>query len=230
MRYYISDLHFFHERMNRKLDKRGFESVEAMNKHMIEMWNKRVKKNDEVVILGDFSYGNANETMEVLKQLKGRKMLVKGNHDKYLLDKNFDQSLFVWIKDYAELNDNKRKVILCHYPIMCYNGQFRKDENGKDKTYMLFGHVHASKDNVGIEWYKSFIESFPRESRKAEKPTPAPIHLINTFCMLSDYTPLTLDEWIKNDADGGVLKKLMEESEGDKNGYLKRHEGTDQRR
>lgn len=48
MRYYISDLHFFHENMNTKMDKRGFESVEAMNEYMISQWNKKVRKNDEV--------------------------------------------------------------------------------------------------------------------------------------------------------------------------------------
>ena len=31
MRYYISDLHFYHTNMNNRMDKRGFESVEAMN-------------------------------------------------------------------------------------------------------------------------------------------------------------------------------------------------------
>jgi len=28
-----------------------------------------------------------------------------------------------------------------------------------------------------------------------------PCHMINCFCMYSDYTPLSLDEWIRNDAD-----------------------------
>lgn len=26
-----------------------------------------------------------------------------------------------------------------------------------------------------------------------------PCHMINCFCMFSDYQPLTLDEWIEND-------------------------------
>ena len=55
MRYYISDLHFFHDNMNTKMDKRGFESLEVMNEYMISQWNKKVRKNDEVIILGDFS-------------------------------------------------------------------------------------------------------------------------------------------------------------------------------
>lgn len=36
------------------MDKRGFESVQAMNEYMIEKWNQKVRHNDEVVILGDF--------------------------------------------------------------------------------------------------------------------------------------------------------------------------------
>ena len=56
MRYFISDLHFYHEALNKRMDKRGFISVEDMNEYMIDRWNSRVRnKKDEVVILGDFS-------------------------------------------------------------------------------------------------------------------------------------------------------------------------------
>lgn len=47
--------------MNTKMDHRGFGTVEQMNEYMIEKWNKKVRKNDEVVILGDLSWGNAEE-------------------------------------------------------------------------------------------------------------------------------------------------------------------------
>ena len=53
MRYYISDLHFYHANMNTQMDQRGFASLEEMNEYMIEQWNQKVRKNDEVVILGD---------------------------------------------------------------------------------------------------------------------------------------------------------------------------------
>ena len=59
MRYYIADLHFYHRAMNEKMDQRGFSTVEEMNEYMVEQWNKKVRKNDEVVILGDFSFGTA---------------------------------------------------------------------------------------------------------------------------------------------------------------------------
>ena len=35
MRYYIADLHFFHENLNTKMDKRGFANVNAMNDYML---------------------------------------------------------------------------------------------------------------------------------------------------------------------------------------------------
>ena len=59
MRYYIADPHFFHGALNTKMDRRGFESVEAMNEYMLRQWNRKVRKNDEVVILGDLSWGKA---------------------------------------------------------------------------------------------------------------------------------------------------------------------------
>ena len=65
------------------MDKRGFESVEQMNEYMIEKWNAKINKNDEVIILGDFSWGNARQTQEVLDRLKGRLYMIKGNHDRF---------------------------------------------------------------------------------------------------------------------------------------------------
>jgi len=210
MRYYIADLHAFHKGVNDRMDKRGFLDAESMNEYMIKQWNSKVRRNDEVVILGDLSLGRGTETNKFLKQLNGKKFLIKGNHDKFLEDKNFDTSLLGWVKDYAEMNDNGRKVILSHYPTMCYNGQFRRDENGNPKVWMLHGHVHFTQDCVGIEKYKEFIRSFPRASRGNDTPMPAPIQMINCFCMASDYVPLTLDDWIELE-DSGYLKSQIQD-------------------
>ena len=147
MRYYISDQHFHHDNLNRCMDCRGFESGEAMNEYMISRWNSRVRPKDEVVILGDFCISPKGEDANaVLARLNGRKYLVVGNHDKYLNSKEFDAGHFQWITPYRELKDQKRKVILSHYPIMCYNGQYRRDSGGIPRTYMLYGHVHNTFD------------------------------------------------------------------------------------
>lgn len=195
MRYYIADPHFFHGALNTKMDRRGFESVEAMNKYMLRQWNRKVRKNDEVVILGDLSWGKAEETNELLERLNGRLYLIQGNHDRFLKNKDYNAGRFVWIKPYEELQDNKRKVILCHYPIMCYNGQYRVDENGNPKVYMLYGHVHDTQDQRLLERFQAIT----RETASVSPDGTArqiPCNMINCFCMYSDYVPLTLDEWI----------------------------------
>ncbi len=195
---YISDLHFFHENLNHRMDRRGFADREEMNNHMINQWNAKVSSRDEVYILGDFSVSKGKTTNTILALLNGRKYLIEGNHDEFLKDRQFDRSAFEWIRPYAEISDNRRRVILCHYPVFCYNGQYRKRKEAPF-VYMLYGHVHNTHDEY-------LVDSFIKQTRSTEVtlahaagPAPIPCQMINCFCMFSDYTPLTLDEWIEND-------------------------------
>ncbi len=213
MRYYISDLHFFHSNLNDRMDKRGFASGEAMNEHMIRQWNDRVHKNDEVVILGDLSIGKAQETNEIINRLKGKLYLITGNHDCFLQKKEFDTSRFVWIKPYGEIHDNNRRVILSHYPVFCYNGQYLRDKKGNPRTYMLYGHVHNTYDEFLINQFIQRTQSSVRKVRGSEEPMAIPCNMINCFCMFSDYIPLTLDEWIELDKKRRSL--IREEDFGD---------------
>ncbi len=201
MRYYISDLHFFHETLLHDMDCRGFRDLEEMHEYIISRWNARVGKKDEVVILGDFSVGKGPETAEILKRLRGKLSLVRGNHDWFLHDKHIDWSRFQWIGDYRELHDERRKVILSHYPIFCYNGQYHFDEKDRPRSYMLYGHVHNTFDEVLVN---RFLHETRQEKRAYDKKGEVhniPCNMINCFCMFSDYTPLTLDEWIQVDAE-----------------------------
>lgn len=197
MKYYIADCHFDHEKAM-ELDGRPFESLGQMNQIMIERWNSVVKKKkDEVYILGDLLLGKGERANELLKQLNGKKYLIAGNHDRgFLRDKKFDTTLVEWVKDYAEIKDNTRKLVLCHYPIICYNGQYHGDH-----TYMLYGHVHNTKDYENV---KSFQEQSKNLIYTAKGKGNAPglernlaCNLINCFAGFSDYTPLTLDQWIE---------------------------------
>ncbi|WP_314155891.1 metallophosphoesterase family protein [Stomatobaculum longum] len=203
MKRYISDLHFFHDKLNREMDCRGFASLEEMHAHMIAAWNQTVSPKDEVFILGDFSVGKAEETNEIVRRLKGELYLIRGNHDYYLKKSAFDRSRFHWIQDYAEIHDEGRKVILSHYPIFCYNGQNRLTAQGEPKSAMLYGHLHDTFDEV-------LVNRFIAETRAAKRPqtdreTGEPIEkdipclMINCFCMFSEYRPLSLREWIELD-------------------------------
>lgn len=197
MRYYIADCHFFHEAMNDKMDHRGFASVEEMNQYMLQQWNQKVRPQDDVIILGDLSYGKPDETNALLQQLHGRLYLISGNHDRVASNPKYDQKRFVWIKDYEELKDEKRKVILCHYPIMCYNGQYRVHSDERPVSYMLYGHVHDTEDQRLIEQYIGMVRNTQVVDQNGRQRA-IPCHMINCFCKYSDYVPLTLDEWIAN--------------------------------
>lgn len=74
-----ADQHFYHKRI---LKYRPFATVEEMNREMIERWNEIVGKDDVVYVLGDFSLGRAEETIEVAHSLNGSKTLILGNHDR----------------------------------------------------------------------------------------------------------------------------------------------------
>ena len=187
MKYYIADLHFGHENV-RVLDGRPFASVEEMDAQMIRRWNEVVRRKDEVYILGDFCLGKAPEAMKYLEALSGKKYLIFGNHDSYFLrDKKMDLSLFEWVKPYAEMRDNGRKVVLSHYPMICYNGQYRGTQ-----TYMLYGHVHDTMDYANI---CRFAEQ-TRKTWSESLGSYIPCQMINCFCGFSDFRPWTLDQWI----------------------------------
>ena len=198
MRYYIADLHFYHAALNDHMDHRGFADVEEMNEYMIARWNNKVRRNDEVVVIGDLSWGKVEETNAVLRRLNGTLYLILGNHDQILFNRKIDAARFKWMKYYEELSDNKRKVVLCHYPIMCYNGQYRLDKDGKPKTYMLYGHVHDSTDQRLLERFQEMTRNTVTVNMQGEEQR-IPCNMINCFCKYSDYEPLTLDEWIELD-------------------------------
>ena len=62
------------------MDHRGFNNADEMNNYMIQKWNKKVRKNDSVVVLGDFSYGTPEQNAEIFPQLHGTIYLIEGNH------------------------------------------------------------------------------------------------------------------------------------------------------
>lgn len=138
MKFYTSDLHFDHENILR-YENRPFDSVEDMNEALIANWNAKVKKGDEVYILGDFCFDKyGSRTNEILSRLNGQKFLIRGNHDySFLRSPSFDKSAFVWVKDYAQIKDGEHTVILFHYPIAAWD---KKHHN----SIHLYGHIHSN--------------------------------------------------------------------------------------
>lgn len=135
MIFVTSDLHFGHKNII-NYENRPFKDIEEMDQKLIENWNKKIKEEDTVYILGDFSWYKAKKTEEILKQLNGNKVLIKGNHDCNFLKKDFDISLFKGIYDYLVVKENSIHYVLFHYPIVEFEG--------KERGYIhLYGHIHT---------------------------------------------------------------------------------------
>ena len=187
--YYIADCHFGHQAILH-LDRRPFADLKQMEDTMVMLWNATVWKNDTVYILGDFCWGKADEWLRILRRLNGNKVLIQGNHDLGQYPSHLRKE-FADIKEYKEIRDGERHVILSHYPIPFYK------HSCDPSYYMLCGHVHNTKEN---EW----LEKWTAELRAAPVVENAIDHaqnhgqIVNVGCMRPwmGYTPRTLDEII----------------------------------
>lgn len=183
MNYYIADTHFGHRNII-NFDGRPFHDITEMKLALIARWNKRVTSEDTVFILGDFCWGKAPEWIELLSALNGNKVLIRGNHDLRNMPAEL-RHMFADVKDYKEVKDGDRLVIMCHYPIPCYKKDY--DPN----VYMLHGHVHETQEM----YYVNSIVKYMRENSGGKYIG----NVFNVGCMTQtiDYTPRTLDEIIK---------------------------------
>ena len=177
MTYFISDLHFGHKNVL-AYDKRPYgDDIEEHDEYLIQQWNSVVNITDDVWILGDISWYPAMKTIAIFERLNGIKHLVVGNHDKKLLRCQQVRELFVEITDYKEIEfDDGSGVVLCHYPIPCYNKHFYG-------WHHLYGHVHST-----FEW--DMINQFQNQMREQGKLSS----MYNVGCMMDymNYKPRTL--------------------------------------
>ena len=180
MNYYIADLHLGHKNALKYNKDNRFKTIEEYDATIIKNWNNTVGIDDDVYILGDISWYNSTQTVEILKNLNGNKHLIIGNHDRKLLRNKQLRDCFVEISDYKELNlDNNLFIVLSHYPIPCFNRHYYG-------AYHLYGHVHNS-----AEW--RFVEEM-REKMEKEYNFPCQMYNVGVMMDYMNYTPRTLYE------------------------------------
>lgn len=138
MIYFTADLHFYHKNVI-TFTNRPFFNTDEMNKMLIQNWNKRVSSDDDVYILGDFTMKGPELATSILYGLKGKKHLIRGNHDGFVDRESFDRSLFASIQDYLEIVYSNTQFVLSHYPMVEWNGYYRD-------SIMLHGHQHNHED------------------------------------------------------------------------------------
>lgn len=94
---------------------------------------------------------------------------------------------FAYIKDYDEISDNGKKIIMSHYPILFYRSSYNEN------VWHFCGHTH-NRTNEEIKrrkFIKELIEG--RENSYDNRG-----QIVNVGAMMSyvDFTPRTADELI----------------------------------
>ena len=137
-----SDWHFNHDK-DFVWKARGFESVQEMNKTIIERHNSRVEDEDDVYVLGDLIMGDLEEGEKCLQQLKGKLHIVLGNHDTNNRIKMYEK--------YAEeicyampFKYKKRTFFLSHYQTLTAN----MDDRPGHCTFNIHGHTHQTTNST----------------------------------------------------------------------------------
>lgn len=195
--YYVADTHFGHKNVI-GLSNRPFNTVEEMNEALVENWNKRVKGNDRVYILGDLFY-RFDGYREVLKRLKGKKYLILGNHDaswveEYAVTKEEEKTqksdtlphksyrfkdtkedlgtCFEDVSQILQITDGDVGCLLCHYPLLTYKHEKR--------LFMIHGHLHSDTSDP-------FFHHIAENER-----------ILNAGVDINGFMPVTLSELMEN--------------------------------
>lgn len=153
-RYFTSDTHFGHRRL--AVEIRGFDSIEEHDAKLIEIWNKTVRPEDTVVVIGDYSLRNPTQPdWPDVNRLNGTKILVSGNHDgcwnghrraremhPLYLDAGFS-----YVCDFMRLKLDGFQILVSHFP---YDGDHTVDDRYEQYRLrdlglpLIHGHTHSS--------------------------------------------------------------------------------------
>lgn len=196
--FFTADHHFGHAKIIRYED-RPFRDVGHMNQVMIDNWNKVVREEDTVYVLGDFALGKIDESLKILDHLSGKKILLVGNHDRPFLEiKTHDgeytnkdlrrsktaQERYLTAGFDAVMhneiifNVDKYRLRLNHFPYFDPDAEdvrYQVMHPTDDGETLLHGHVHS----------KWAIKVGPKRGLQ-----------INVGVDVNDYTPVSLDKII----------------------------------
>lgn len=148
MIYFISDTHFNHQNCLKFIGREQFKTVEEMNKTIIDNWNSTIFSNDTVYHLGDVFLSDAPKAREIIGQLKGHKILIRGNHDdkpdQWYLNAGFEEVHRVLTLPSPTM-PGRMTYIITHIPLPYTQIESLEGMYGH-KVINLHGHLHAVTD------------------------------------------------------------------------------------
>jgi calcineurin-like phosphoesterase family protein len=99
----------------------SFSTVEEMNSQLIKNWNKKVRKNDTIIHLGNFAW-DADTARYALEKLNGKIYFILGNAD-HAIDEVAEEFDNVIIIENEILHLSNFNIVLSHYPLEVWNGK-----------------------------------------------------------------------------------------------------------
>ena len=165
-----------------------------MDEMLIRLWNSRVQKEDEVYIVGDFAYRNEKSYEWYLRQLKGRKHLIIGNHDGKMLKDDKAMGYFESVDKMMHVSDCGHEICICHFPLAEWNGFYKGH-------WHIYGHIHNRTEGT-FQYMKQFEKA------------------LNAGACINQYTPASFWDLIRNNREfkervksfGDSCEKLISEA------------------
>ena len=182
--WFTSDLHMGHVNCL-KYDNRPFVSIEEADKTIIDNWNSVVKDGDLVYVLGDFGFAPLPRIKELLGQLKGRKILILGNHDRHA-HSAYLKAGFEYVCYEISIRFGQTIFKLSHYP---YRENIFKQWWDMIRFRKDYTHINRKRPVKGIE--KWLLHGHTHTGAVMLNKKKKQIHV---GCFLYDYKPVSLQQ------------------------------------
>jgi len=176
--FFTSDQHFLHKNILTYCPNRQFETIEEHDKHIFDVWNTKINKNDFVFMLGDVALcSNIQKICDLLISLNGDKFLIVGNHDfkrlKYISFRNIFK--FISYENhtiYVTFNNKRTSILLNHYPIYDFITNFHLHGH-QHKPYTKQKHFLKNMMDIGVDsredmapWEKNELLTYIMDNKK----------------------------------------------------------------
>lgn len=174
MIYFTADTHFCHAKIISSCH-RPFATADEMDEALIANWNRKVTNGDMVYCLGDmFCHASRDKVRDILGRLKGKKVLVLGNHDADWKNRELIQAFFAAEAEYLNVSEGGRHLVMYHYPLLHWTNE--------SKSWMIHGHIHNNRHN----------DYWPCLQRRER--------VLNAGVEINGYAPVTFEELVENNA------------------------------
>jgi len=143
--YLIGDIHFCHKNITNLVNRPS-----NWKEKIIENWKNTVRDSDTVILVGDvcFSVKNYKPCAEIINNLPGKKILIYGNHDRWMKGRIFRVEYdFILSNLFVKINRSNTSinVFIQHYPPTERDIMSLREKHGRYVHLFIHSHSHDTK-------------------------------------------------------------------------------------